>query len=100
MWYNVVGYPIFPGIGAEGGGLTVKEKVMSDIVPKWLSTREAMARLGIGRTRLWMLVKEGRLTAYQLGPNRKARFYAKAEVERLANEVRSAPSPHHGEDRG
>jgi excisionase family DNA binding protein len=73
---------------------------MPEIGPEWLSTLEATARLGIGRTRLWMLVKEGRLTAYQLGPNRKARYYARAEVERLANEVRSAPSPHHAEDRG
>ena len=58
---------------------------------EWLTTREAMAALGIGRTRLWQLVRERRLTAYQRGVNRRARYYRRDEVARLQGEYRSVP---------
>jgi hypothetical protein len=63
---------------------------MSGVAGEWLTTREAMAVLGIGRTRLWKLTREGRLTAHQRSPNRKVRYYSRAAVERLANEYRPA----------
>ena len=53
---------------------------------EWLTTQETMVVLGISRTRLWQLVKEGRLTPYQRGANRKVRYYPRVEVDRLAAE--------------
>ncbi len=55
---------------------------------EWLTTHEAMAELGIGRTRLWQLVRAGHLTAYQRGVDHRARYYRRDEVERLQNEYR------------
>lgn len=100
MWYNNKEPPVWSVTGVEANNLTAKEENMHETAPEWLSAREAMVRLGIGRTRLWKLAKEGRLTAYQRGPNRKARYYARADVERLATEVRPAPSSHLRMDQG
>ena len=69
---------------------------MESEASEWLTTRETMAALGIGRTRLWKLTREGRLIAHQRGPNRKVRYYARTQVERLANEYRPAPPQGHG----
>lgn len=73
---------------------------MPEIETEWLTAREAMQRLGIGRTLLWKLAKEGRLPAYQIGANRKARYYARRDVERLAREVRSTPPRDEPQNRG
>jgi hypothetical protein len=62
----------------------------------WLTTAQAIMVLGISRTRLWLLTKEGRLTAHQRGTDRRARFYRGADVERLAREYR--PVLRHTED--
>lgn len=59
---------------------------MAESTAEWLTTRQAMGELGIGRTRLWQLVREGRLTAYQRGVNRRARYYQRHEVERVKQE--------------
>jgi hypothetical protein len=53
---------------------------------QWLTAQEARAVLKVGRTRLWSLTKEGKLIAHQRGPDRRARYYRRAEVERLAGE--------------
>lgn len=58
---------------------------------EWLTTHETMAALGIGRTRLWKLTRDGQLIAHQRGPDRRARFYFRDEVERLAQEYRPVP---------
>jgi hypothetical protein len=63
-----------------------------DQANEWLTTREAMSILRIGRTRLWQLTREARLIAHQRGPNRKARYYARQDVEQLANEYRPVSS--------
>ncbi len=72
---------------------------MVDDTTEWLTTREVMARLGIGRTRLWQLVKAGRLTAYQHGVNRRARHYRRDDVERLAGEYEPVSRKKSGEER-
>ena len=59
----------------------------------WLTTAQVMVILGIGRTRLWQLAKDGRLTAHQHEVNRKQRYYRREEVERLAQAYRSVPTP-------
>jgi predicted DNA-binding transcriptional regulator AlpA len=59
---------------------------MPDDEIEWLTTQETMAALGISRTRLWQLVREGRLTPYQRGANRKVRYYSRAAVDRVAAE--------------
>ena len=70
---------------------------MADGTEEWLTTQEAMALLGVSRTRLWQLTKAGLLTAHQRGVNRKARYYRRAEVERLAHEARPVPGAHAAE---
>lgn len=59
---------------------------MSTREDQWLSAQEARAVLKVGRTRLWSLTKEGKLVAHQWGPDRRARYYRREEVERLAGE--------------
>lgn len=73
---------------------------MPETDTEWLTARQAMARLGIGRTLLWKLAKEGRLPSYQIGANRKARYYARCDVERLAHEVRPISAHDGPQDRG
>ncbi len=63
-------------------------KAIDDMGEEWLTTQEAMAALGISRTRLWQLTKEGLLTAHQRGANRKARYYRRTEVERVQTQSR------------
>jgi excisionase family DNA binding protein len=70
---------------------------MNEMKGEWLTTHEAMAVLHVGRTRLWRLVHEGGLTAYQRGPDRRARFYKRAEVQSLAREYRPATKGDHNE---
>ncbi len=70
---------------------------VNEIEGEWLTTQEAMAVLQVGRTRLWRLVREGGLTAYQRGPDRRARYYKRAEVQRLARKYRPATQGGHGE---
>lgn len=75
-----------------GGPVRVMaEKNAGHDASEWLTTHEAMAMLGVGRTRLWKLTKEGQLIAYRRGPDRRARFYARADVERLAREYHPIP---------
>jgi helix-turn-helix protein len=59
---------------------------MSTSNDQWLTAQEARAVLKVGRTRLWSLAKEGKLIAHQRGPDRRARYYRRTEVERLAGE--------------
>lgn len=70
---------------------------MGEHAEEWLTTREALAALGIGRTRLWQLARAGRLTAYRRGANRRARYYRRDEVERLRGEYRSVPERQPGQ---
>ncbi len=63
-------------------------KAIDDMGEEWLTTQEAMAALGISRTRLWQLTKEGLLTAHQRGANRKVRYYRRTEVERVQTQSR------------
>ncbi len=63
---------------------------MSDQPGEWLTIQETMAVLGVGRTRLWQLTRDAQLVAHQRGPDRKMRYYARRDVERLANDYRPA----------
>lgn len=88
---------LYNGVEKPSGtsrGLSVMAKAGKSIRHgdrEWLTTQEAMAVLGIGRTRLWRLTKDGPLVAHQRGPDRRARYYAREEVERLAREYRPVP---------
>ena len=73
---------------------------MPDDANEWLTTRETMVALGISRTRLWQLVREGRLTPYQRGANRKVRYFARAAVDRLAAEQQPRSPRSHSETVG
>lgn len=41
--------------------------------PEWLTQEEAEAYLGVSRTTLWRWQREGRLTVYKLGRQRRYR---------------------------
>lgn len=71
---------------------------MTNAEEDWLTTQGAMQRLGVSRTRLWMLVNEGRLTPHQRGTNRKVRYYRLSEVEQVARDFRPVPRGSRSQD--
>lgn len=63
--------------------------------------QQAMAALRIGRTRLWQLTREGHLTAYQRGVNRKQRYYQRRDIERMVSAYQPLrPGANDGERKG
>lgn len=70
---------------------------MSTSEDQWLTANEARAVLKVGRTRLWSLTKEGKLIAHQRGPDRRARYYLRVDVERLAGEYHPVAIRHSGD---
>jgi excisionase family DNA binding protein len=50
---------------------------------EWIGAKEATALLGISRARLYQLIDEGKLTAYQTPAVRRFRF-KRSEIEALA----------------
>jgi hypothetical protein len=61
---------------------------------QWLTVHEALDVLKIGRTSLWKLTKNGQLVAHRRGPDRRAKYYLRSEVERLAHEYRPVMTAH------
>lgn len=50
---------------------------------EWVSAKEALAILGVSRSRLYQMVDEGKLTAYE-SPARKWWRFRQEDVEALA----------------
>ena len=61
---------------------------MEHATTDWLSIGEAVRQLKVGRTTLHRWVKQGRLTAYRVGP--KAVRIRRADLERLITPVAAA----------
>ena len=61
---------------------------MEQTTDEWLSIREAVSQLKIGRTTLHRWLKQGRLQAYRVGP--KAVRIRRADLERLTTPVTDA----------
>lgn len=48
-----------------------------------ISLEDAMHILGVSRTKLWRLTKEGLLTPYENNLDKRQKLFSKAEVESL-----------------
>lgn len=50
---------------------------------EYLSLQEAAELMGVSRFKLWRLLKEGKLTAYQSERDRREKLVSRREVEAL-----------------
>ena len=60
---------------------------------EFVSMREAQEILGVSNFTMWQMVKDGRLTAYQSGTDRRKKLVRRSDLEAL-----KAPKPLQTED--